>query len=468
MNRAAGGLLALSTCIGAFGACSEPVSDDVAGPGVGGSKGGSSGAGGAWPDGSAATAGAGGTAGSGCIPDCTGKQCGDDGCGMPCPPGCSATETCEAGGCVPSVSCTPWKTAIAGVDPTEVVIDASTLLLSGSLAAEPWVGRLEACSGGGLQSAKIDLGGGKTGSASSLARAGASIYAVGNAMPGATDSGDGWFARLDPTSLAPAWTELASPSSTNDLLYDLVVAGSGGVWAVGEGAVGASSQAWVAKLSAGSGACSFLLGATGAKLWSVSADGSDVYVAGREGSAVVVHRFVDGACSPAPGCSCAPAASSPKISYPGASFTEARAILAMGGHVHLAGLADPGDGNFFAFVMRVDPGNGTVLGTFEWNPSTAVDGFLDLASDGTALYVGGGQNYDGSWANALPVLTALPFPLPANASAIWTLQPSSGKAASSIAVDTGADGGVYLALLDAIGASLSAVIMRCDKAGNCP
>lgn len=299
-------------------------------------------------------------------------------------------------------------------------------------------------------------------------QAGASLYAVGAVTPGAADSGDGWFARLDPTSLAASWLNLASPSANRDLLYDVAVAGSGGLWAVGEGNVGGGEQAWVAKLSASGAACSFLLGASPGKLWGVAPDGGDVYVAGREGSGVVVHRFVDGACTPGPGCSCAPAASSPAISYPGAVFTEARAIVARAGVVHLAGLADPGDGNHLAFVMRVDVETGNVLGTFEWNPTASTDGFLDVATDDDRLYVGGGKGYDGSWPNAVPALVALPHPLPQNAVPIWLLSPSSGNAVSSLAIDPDTADGLYPILLDASTTPASAVVLRCTKSGVCP
>jgi parallel beta-helix repeat protein len=41
-----------------------------------------------------------------CTPQCDGKQCGDDGCGGTCQPGCGNNETCDAAGqCIPS--CTP-------------------------------------------------------------------------------------------------------------------------------------------------------------------------------------------------------------------------------------------------------------------------------------------------------------------------------------------------------------------------
>ena len=37
----------------------------------------------------------------GCQPDCSGRECGADGCGGECPPGCDAGESCEAGQCQP-------------------------------------------------------------------------------------------------------------------------------------------------------------------------------------------------------------------------------------------------------------------------------------------------------------------------------------------------------------------------------
>jgi agmatine/peptidylarginine deiminase len=35
-----------------------------------------------------------------CVPNCAGKECGDDGCGGQCPPGCSGTQVCSNGKCV--------------------------------------------------------------------------------------------------------------------------------------------------------------------------------------------------------------------------------------------------------------------------------------------------------------------------------------------------------------------------------
>ena len=63
-----------------------------------------------------------------CVPDCSGKECGGDGCGGGCGPGCSDTEYCdeEAGGqCMPNgdpTSCTSadrWLGTVAAAAATE-------------------------------------------------------------------------------------------------------------------------------------------------------------------------------------------------------------------------------------------------------------------------------------------------------------------------------------------------------------
>jgi sulfatase modifying factor 1 len=62
---------------------------------------GSAGTGGTVSNGvSGGVAGAAGSSGSvDCVPNCEGKECGDDGCGRPCAPGCSVSQTCNAGQC---------------------------------------------------------------------------------------------------------------------------------------------------------------------------------------------------------------------------------------------------------------------------------------------------------------------------------------------------------------------------------
>ena len=54
-----------------------------------------------------------------CVPECAGKQCGDDGCGGECPPGCGSGESCIGGlceiiDCLPSNNCYLVSPAGAG------------------------------------------------------------------------------------------------------------------------------------------------------------------------------------------------------------------------------------------------------------------------------------------------------------------------------------------------------------------
>jgi hypothetical protein len=45
-----------------------------------------------------------------CVPDCEGRECGPDGCGDSCLPGCGESETCNSDGmCEPGSDCFPWS-----------------------------------------------------------------------------------------------------------------------------------------------------------------------------------------------------------------------------------------------------------------------------------------------------------------------------------------------------------------------
>jgi hypothetical protein len=82
-------------------------------PGSGGSTGGAGGSGGATSSGG--STGTGGTAVA-CTPNCSGKTCGDDGCGHTC------------GGCPPSQLCGSSQTCVASSSTTSVIVDAKSQL----------------------------------------------------------------------------------------------------------------------------------------------------------------------------------------------------------------------------------------------------------------------------------------------------------------------------------------------------
>ncbi len=59
-----------------------------------------------------------------CLPDCHERECGSDGCGRACPPGCGERQLCEDGRC--TLRCEEnlgWGNACSGVD---ICIDGST------------------------------------------------------------------------------------------------------------------------------------------------------------------------------------------------------------------------------------------------------------------------------------------------------------------------------------------------------
>lgn len=114
---------------GATGSGGATIGSGGAGGSKGGGTGGSSkgGAGGAASGTGGMVAGTGGSVSSGgssgtggttasCTSSCTGKTCGDDGCGHTC------------GGCAPSQLCGPAHTCVASSSTTSIVVDASSQL----------------------------------------------------------------------------------------------------------------------------------------------------------------------------------------------------------------------------------------------------------------------------------------------------------------------------------------------------
>ena len=77
-----------------------------------------------------------------CTPDCTGKECGDDGCGGSCGT-CTAPQTCGGGGTVNVCGCTPRTTCPAGDNCGSVPDGCGGTLDCGACTAP------ETCGGGG-------------------------------------------------------------------------------------------------------------------------------------------------------------------------------------------------------------------------------------------------------------------------------------------------------------------------------
>jgi sulfatase modifying factor 1 len=89
-----------------------------------------------------------------CIPDCVGKECGDDGCGSPCGPECPSSQTCSAGQCQDLVY-GPEGQSCSGMTGTEcnggscctsIVLPAGSFLMGRS--AETCSGCTDGCPSG--------------------------------------------------------------------------------------------------------------------------------------------------------------------------------------------------------------------------------------------------------------------------------------------------------------------------------
>ncbi|MFA5061062.1 MAG: LamG-like jellyroll fold domain-containing protein [Candidatus Pacearchaeota archaeon] len=63
-----------------------------------------------------------------CVPSCSGKECGDDGCGGTCPPGCGVSEECVDGVCEISSSSVRVYPSTSVKTSEEIIFDASSYI----------------------------------------------------------------------------------------------------------------------------------------------------------------------------------------------------------------------------------------------------------------------------------------------------------------------------------------------------
>ena len=400
-----------------------------------------------------------------CIPDCAGRECGDDGCGDTCAPGCASTSSCIAGTCEP-ICAEAWTTTLPGVSSGRMLWVDGRLYVAGSTAASGWVGELDACDG----SVDDQVGGVAPAAATSaklfsLALIGAELYAFGDLVT-ATDPGNGLYARVARDGLEVDWSAPLYGSADVDEGWDIVATLSGNLWMVGTAGTAASASPWAIKGNDAGQACGFapMAGNGGARALAVAGD--NVYIGLTvDGSAHIV-RFLDGDCATSSPCPCTPSWTSPAITV-GSIYTEPLHMILADGSAYLGGYAadsaTPDDA--YAFVVRVDLGTGAVTGSYTWNPTAAIDAFGAMARDGANVYVVGVHGWDGSasFASGTATLHAIPHPLAGSSSpAAWIHNLASVDVFLGVAVD-GA-GWVYAAGP----AGADSVVLRCTTAGTCP
>ncbi|NMC70823.1 MAG: hypothetical protein GYA57_12265 [Myxococcales bacterium] len=419
-----------------------------------------------------------------CVPDCAGRECGDDGCGGSCgacgtgfvctPAGtcscpgtpcgaacCGAGEACLGGAC-----CDPTWRVETPVALKAVVQDIDgTLYVAGADGAQAYVAAYDAC-GGRLRERRFLEPATATGSSlAAIALSGADVYVAGQALSAGADPGNGLWVRLSKTTLAPAWSLALWGGDHLDEIWSLGVTPTGNGWMVGTTQIDfPPTLAWIVRGYADTGrACGFALfpgdytGTLGRGLLLAS---GRVYVAGAQGGHGVVTSFAEDECGFTSGpCPCTPSGLSATVEFAGASYTEVRALAAAGGSVYAAGFASVED-DIGAVLARITGAGATFAP--RWNPTAQIDAYTELAADsaGGALYAAGTRGWPGTGDAGQGVLARYGA---AGLTAEWQALVDGTYACWDVLVD--GTGGIVVACARTGSGSLLA---RCLPSGVCP
>jgi len=420
---------------------------------------------GGWPEGG--PGGSGGTAGAsgsgGCVPKCTGKACGPDGCGHVCGH-CATNEKCSAQGQCEKL-CTPtWETDLSAI-PMGATASSSSVYVVGSKNSSAWAASVDACQGNLVKDATLSVSGATSSLLQSVILAGSSLYAVGDVVM-TSDPGDALWMRLSPSTLTPLFTQRIYGTTASDEDWSIVQTPSG-FWMGATSNVEAGGYGWAIKGVSSGVVCGVGVGGTKkGGIHTIAANGATVYEIFGSGGDLYVYTY-DDSCSTTGFCPCSPSATAGPIAV-GTTGHNSRSALFEGGNLYVAGFGiDATSTDAFGFVLRLDA-SGKLLATYRWDPTTLFDAFVSMTTDGKALYVGGAQGWDNSQpttSSAVAVIQKLPLGFTSSVAPTWIRSLSAYDVAWAVAAQPAASGdGLYVAG-ERKGAGF---VMRCQKSNVCP
>lgn len=400
-----------------------------------------------------------------CVATCFGRQCGSDGCGGICAPGCAQGTACLDDGTCEHGCVAAFSTGLIGPSLRSIALDSDGLLYASGVESSDGVVRvLSACNGATQGEAPVKVDGALLTRPSSVAIAGDFLY-VGGSLASLQngDPGAGFAARISKTLLAASWSATFEGTQNHDELHFLSVDDTGAVWAGGTLDI-LAPEAWLLRIGADGKYCTFDCPGTSGSLWaSYSAPGSGViYLAGEADGKAFVSRYASGSCWQTGSCadpsSCQPAWTA-TFDLAGRPASP-RDLVVAGGYAYVAGeVGEHPDKS--GFVAAVSLSTGNVGAVYEYNPTSEYDTFLAIAADAeSGLYVTGSVGWDGdTFLGATRVTAKLVAP---TLELAWKYESSSDLVGRDIAID--ATDGVYFVADTPDGSRL----VRCTKAGLCP
>jgi hypothetical protein len=326
------------------------------------------------------------------------------------------------------------------------------------------VGGLSVCSGALVHQASAPIPGSDASSLVGITIAGGTLHAVGTIAMTGGDGGEGLYLNLDKSLNVLFGTPLFG-TTVKDELWASALGPSGNLWMAGtanQSDTPGTNGTWMVKGPAGGQKyCGFPGGAGADSVGrAVAVDGAAVWIGGASGGQGYLGRFADASCGAEEPCGCQ-VGDTIQVKA-GEAFSEIRGLLAWKGTLYAAGFASDG-ADIFGFVARVSPGTLAVEGIYRWNPTADVDVFLDVATDGSRLFLAGGRGWKGEedLSSAQAAVVALPLGFSSSSPPDWSRVIPAARAFFGISASS-ADG-VLLS-----GKSAAGVVVRCTTDGACP
>lgn len=331
-------------------------------PGISASTGG---AGGTQPTSSSATSTSLTTGTGACVPSCSGKQCGPDGCNGMCGMCGSSSQTCSAAG----QCCSPtWSISFPGNGQNLFAAPDGTTVV-GTHGGDAF---RVACDGTAGPSHTVTPNG--------------TTFVGENAQHDIIGTGDATTAPLHvffdiPSGGSPALTPLPTLGANESMWWGGLVGKE--IWAVGS-TMGVSANKpllWKTDPANPASTCTSDMGITvGATGRSVVADGNGgAYVTVDSTPASVHHVTCTGDCQ----------CTSTQLTNAFPMGMGIRSLALSGTNLYAVGFD-----NALAAIFRFDAPSGQLLATYTYDPTPLLDAFNTVATDGVNVYAGGGRGID--------------------------------------------------------------------------
>ncbi len=340
---------------------------------------------------------------------------------------CTDAQACVQNKCE---TCTPtWSVPFANAnvngqyyEPASSTLYVSSAKHIGDAAATGYFGFVDTCTGT-LERA-LDpptIGDASLGYLGTSTHGGSTLF-VDTVAPQPPNAGA--FARFDlPSQTFQSLVDVpqfSGPPHTDEI-WEAVSSGTD-LWMSGTMMTeGASASAVIVKSDGTTSCATPIAGYTGMLGRAIAATPSDVWMA-IAGTSIRVAHFTPSSCSSTSPCSCTPTWVSPPMTLTNDTNTMgAHRSLVVASTLYVAGWAIKPNSttDWIAYVAQLDLASHAWGPTYTYDPTSAIDAFVRVTTDGANLYASAATGWDGTgnYASTSSKIVVLPIPLVASPTA---------------------------------------------------